>query len=52
MDEQELQATTLQYQSASKHPLPILNTLVAEFRLESHSGESILLPIQVTKIPI
>ena len=26
----ELQETTLQYQSASKHPLPVLGTLVAE----------------------
>ena len=50
MGEPELQPTTLQYQSASKHPLPILGTLVAQSKLEPHSGESISLSFQVTKI--
>ena len=49
MDEPELHATTMQYQSASKYLLPILGTLVAESRLDFHLGESILQLFQVTK---
>ena len=47
----KIRATILQYQSASKHPLPFLGTLAAECRLEPHSGKSIPLSFQVTEIP-
>ena len=49
MGEPEFLATALKFQSASKHPLPILSELVAQSRLKPHSGKYIPQSFWVTK---